>query len=54
MFANNSTVIGSSAQENALDPVKRTGPSGNPSVWQTTVLEPFQAQPVTPAPAAGQ
>ncbi len=54
MFANNSTVIGSSAQENALDPVKRTGPSGNPSVWQTTVLEPFQAQPVTPAPTAGQ
>jgi hypothetical protein len=45
MFANNSTVIGPSAQENALDPVKRTGPSGNPSVWVTTVLEPFKAVP---------
>jgi len=53
MFANNSTVIGPSSQNSgdALDPVKRTGPSGNPSVWVTTVLEPFQAQPVTTASA---
>jgi hypothetical protein len=54
MFANNSNEVGSSNQDNALDPVKRTGPSGNPSVWETTVLEPFQAQPATPAPTAGQ
>jgi hypothetical protein len=38
-----------------MDPVKRTGPSGHPSVWVTTVLEPFQAQPVTnPPKTAGQ
>src|SRR5207244_13195691 len=40
MFANNSNEVGPSAQDNALDPAKRTGPSGNPSVWVTTVLEP--------------
>jgi hypothetical protein len=40
MFANNSNEVGPSNQDNALDPAKRTGPSGNPSVWVTTVLEP--------------
>jgi hypothetical protein len=44
MFANNSNELPSN-QDNALDPVKRTGPSGNPSKWVTTVLEPFQAPP---------
>jgi len=39
MFANNSNEVGPSNQDNALDPVKRTGPSGNPSKWVTTVLE---------------
>ena len=53
MFANNSNEIGPSNQDNALDPVKRTGPSGNPSKWVTTVLEPFQSKPVTSPPAAG-
>jgi hypothetical protein len=45
MFANNSKAIGPSDQcsGGAFDPVKRTGPSGNPSVWVTTVLAPFQA-----------
>jgi len=39
MFANNSNEVPSN-QDNALDPAKRTGPSGNPSKWVTTVLEP--------------
>jgi hypothetical protein len=51
MFANNSNQLPSN-QDNALDPVKRTGPSGNPSKWVTTVLEPFQAPATTP-PTAG-
>jgi hypothetical protein len=53
-FANNSKELPSN-QDVAMSPYKRTHPSGNPSVWATVVLEPFQAQPVTnPAPAAGQ
>jgi hypothetical protein len=52
MFANNSTVIGPSQQQVAMSPFKRTGPSGNPSVWATVVLEAGQAQPAT-TPAAG-
>jgi hypothetical protein len=51
MFANNSNELPSN-QDNALDPVKRTGPSGNPSKWVTTVLEPFQA-PAATSPTAG-
>jgi len=39
MFANNSTVT-PSAQEIALTPYKRNGPSGNPSRWATVVLSP--------------
>jgi hypothetical protein len=53
MFANNSKDVPSS-QQVAMSPFKRTHPSGDPSVWATVVLEPFQAQPVTPAPAPGQ
>jgi hypothetical protein len=52
MFANNSTVIGPSQQQVAMSPYKRTGPSGNPSVWATVVLDPFQAQPVANPPAS--
>ena len=37
MFANNSTVL-PSAQEMALSPFRRNGPSGNPSRWATGVL----------------
>jgi hypothetical protein len=39
MFANNSTVT-PSAQEIAMAPWKRNGPSGNPSRWATAVLSP--------------
>ncbi len=39
MFANNSTVT-PSAQEIALTPYKRNGPSGNPSRWATVILSP--------------
>jgi len=39
MFANNSTVT-PSAQEIALTPYKRNGPSGNPSRWATAILSP--------------
>jgi hypothetical protein len=39
MFANNSTVT-PSAQEIALTPYKRNGPSGNPSRWATSILSP--------------
>ena len=37
MFANNSTVL-PSAQEMALSPFKRNGPSGHPNRWATGVL----------------
>jgi hypothetical protein len=44
MFANNSRELPSN-QDVAMDPAKRTGPSGNPSKWVTTVLEPLPAAP---------
>jgi hypothetical protein len=47
MFANNSTVL-PSAQEIALTPYRRNGPSGNPSRWATALLAP--AATVAPAP----
>src|SRR6202022_707225 len=53
IFPNNSKEIGPSNQDVAMSPFKRTNPSGNPSVWATVVLEPFQAQPVTTPPATG-
>jgi len=39
MFANNSTVE-PSAQQIALTPYRRNGPSGNPSRWATAILSP--------------
>jgi hypothetical protein len=51
MFANNSRDC-PSAQQVAMSPWGRTGPSGNPSRWATAVLEP--AQVVETPPAAGQ
>jgi len=54
MFANNSKDL-PSAQQVAMSPFKRTGPSGNPSKWATVVLEPVPAAPATggTAPTAG-
>jgi hypothetical protein len=51
MFANNSLVIGPSAQQVAMTPFRRNGPSGNPSRWAAAVLEP--AKVVETPPAAG-
>jgi hypothetical protein len=51
MFANNSRDIGPSAQQMAMVPFKRNGPSGNPSRWATGVLEPLKR--VENPPAAG-
>jgi hypothetical protein len=50
MFANNSTVL-PSAQQIALTPYRRNGPSGNPSRWATALLAPPVV--VEPAPTAG-
>jgi cellulose/xylan binding protein with CBM9 domain len=47
MFANNSTVT-PSAQEIALTPYKRNGPSGNPSRWATAVLSTDLTAPAPP------
>jgi hypothetical protein len=44
MFANNSTVL-PSAQQIALTPYRRNGPSGNPSRWATAMLAPAPAPP---------
>jgi hypothetical protein len=47
MFANNSTVT-PSAQEIALTPYKRNGPSGNPSRWATAILSTDLTAPAPP------